>query len=184
MMNDPKPYIAVFGGSRLIEHCVEYREAYVIGKLLAQSGFNLVNGGGKGLMEASAKGTIDGGGTVLGAVVKDATWSTRNDFTHSVLESEDLISRIRQMYNIASGFIVLKGGTGTLAELAITWNLLSLQTEPRKPLILLGKDWFYLLDKVRDLLLITEDEEEAIVIVKKPDEAISLLLQLIPSHVK
>lgn len=182
MMKESRPYIAVFGGSRLIEDCAEYREAYALGNLLAHSGFDLVNGGGKGLMEATAKGTIDGGGTVLGAIVKDVSWSTRNEYTQTIIESEDLISRIRQMYNIASGFIVLKGGTGTLAELAITWNLLSLQTESRKPLILLGNQWFDFLKKMRDLLFITEEEETSIKIVNKPEEAVSFLRQCIPSQ--
>ena len=43
----------------------EYQEAYNLGRLLANSGFNLVNGAGKGLMEASAKGMVDGGGKVV-----------------------------------------------------------------------------------------------------------------------
>lgn len=179
-MTDSKPYIAVFGGSRLSENCDEYLEAYQLGNLLARSGFNLVNGGGKGLMEATAKGTIDGGGIVLGAIVRDVSWSTQNEFSQKIIESEDLISRIGQMYNIASGFIVLKGGTGTLAELAITWNLLSLHTETRKPLILLGNQWFDFLKKIRDHLFITEDEEDSIKIVNEPEKAILLLKQLIP----
>ncbi len=176
-MNGSKPYIAVFGGSRLAEGSVEYRQAYELGILLADAGFKLVNGGGQGLMEASAKGTTLGGGEVLGATVKGDTWSAQNEYNDSVVESEDLITRISYIYNIASGFIVLKGGTGTLAELAITWNLLSLQSEPSKPLILLGSQWRGFLEKMKDHLLIVECEEQAIKITDCPEEAVSFLKQ-------
>jgi len=176
-MNESRPYIAVFGSSRLAEDSVEYHQAYELGKLLADAGFNLVNGGGQGLMEASAKGTTLGGGAVLGATIKGDIWSALNEYNDTVVESEDLIARISHMYEIASGFIVLKGGTGTLAELAITWNLLSLQSEPSKPLILLGSQWYGFLDKIKDHLLIVECEEQVIRISDSPEDAVSLLKQ-------
>jgi uncharacterized protein (TIGR00730 family) len=176
-MNQSRPYIAVFGGSRLVEGSDEYQQAFKLGILLADAGFDLVNGGGQGLMEASAKGIIRGGGAVLGATIKGDNWSPPNEYTANVVESEDLIMRIRHMYEVASGFVVLKGGTGTLAELAITWNLLSLQNEPSKPLILLGHQWGDLLEELRDHLLIIECEEKAIRVADSPEEAVSFLKQ-------
>ena len=178
-LNNRNLYVAIFGGSRFFEGSTEYKQAYQLGELLAEEGFNLINGAGPGLMEASAKGFRNKGKEVIGAIVKDEPWSLPNKYSHSVIESEDIFSRIREMYSLASGFIVLKGGTGTFAELAVVWNLLSLESGPRKPLILLGNHWFHFIKEFYKYFFVTEDEKETVKVVKTTDEVISVIRQSI-----
>jgi uncharacterized protein (TIGR00730 family) len=174
-MNISKTYIAVFGGTNYSNSSVEYSEAYKLGKMLAQSDFNLINGAGGGLMEATAKGTIDGGGKVLGAMINDARFSLPNKYNSKLVEAEDLFTRIRQMYNIASGFVTLRGGTGTFAEFAMIWNLLSLDPGPKKPLILVGRHWSNFIEEYKKHFLTTAEEMKTIEIVNQVEEAISAL---------
>ena len=92
-----KAYIAVFCGSNYSNSSDEYHEAYRLGYMLAEAGFNLINGAGKGLMEATAKGVINGGGTVLGAMVNDSRFSKPNKYNSRLIESMDIFSRIREL---------------------------------------------------------------------------------------
>jgi predicted Rossmann-fold nucleotide-binding protein len=71
----------------------------------------------------------------------------------------------------------LPGGPGTLAEIALTWNLMIVDSIPRKPLILLGKGWqavfnemFHSLEELtptaqRELLLFAGDNLAAVSIL-------------------
>jgi len=45
--------VAVFGSARIKEGDSEYNDIYIIAKGLAESGFDIVTGGGPGIMQAA-----------------------------------------------------------------------------------------------------------------------------------
>ena len=57
--------ITVFGSSRTKKGGGPYKEAYQLGKLLAEAGFVVCNGGYGGLMDASARGAKEAGGKTV-----------------------------------------------------------------------------------------------------------------------
>jgi len=63
--------IAVFGGSRTPPESAEYAQAYTVGKLLAQRGWVVMNGGYQGTMEASARGARENGGRTIGMLSRE-----------------------------------------------------------------------------------------------------------------
>jgi hypothetical protein len=58
--------VAIFGSSLPDERSVAYREAVRLGRLLAEAGYAVCNGGYTGLMEASARGAREAGGHTIG----------------------------------------------------------------------------------------------------------------------
>jgi predicted Rossmann-fold nucleotide-binding protein len=95
-------------------------------------------------------------------------------------QSRDLDPKMQQR---ADGFIVLKGSMGTLAELALVWNLARIDLNHRKPIILLGEGWASVVHSWRKYLAVTEEEAKLLHIVVKPEEAVELLDQLVGSRV-
>lgn len=172
--NNPR-IIAVFGGSRPPENSREYAEAYTVGKLLAQKGFIVMNGGYAGTMEASARGAKEHGGHSIGVLSGEFAHLTANPYVGETQTSPDLFSRIREMQTRADGFVVLKGSMGTLAELALVWNLSKIHAQHRKPIILLGTHWANVLRVWRDELAVTEEEASLLQCADKPEEAVELL---------
>jgi predicted Rossmann-fold nucleotide-binding protein len=75
----------------------------------------------------------------------------------------------------ADAFIVLKGSMGTLAELALVWNLAKIDAQHRKPIILLGDAWARVLRVMCEQLTVTEEEARLLRVAKKPEEAVGLL---------
>jgi uncharacterized protein (TIGR00730 family) len=169
--------IAVFGGSRAQPDSAEYAEAYAVGTLLARRGFVVMNGGYQGTMEASARGARENGGRVVGVLSGEFGWLSPNPYLDEITRSDDLFSRIREMHARADGFIVLKGSLGTLAELALVWNLARIDSKHRKPIILVGKGWAQVLRSWREHLDVTEEEVSLLRVVSKPEEAVALLVE-------
>jgi uncharacterized protein (TIGR00730 family) len=171
--------VAVFGGSRVLSGSPEYEEAYRTGKLLALAGFTVMNGGYAGTMEASARGAKESGGRVVGVLSNEFDWLSPNAYLDETVKSEDLFARIRMMQQRADGFIVLKGGMGTLAELTIVWNLSKIEARQRKPIVLLGNGWIQVLHAWREHLVVTDEEVTLLHLVSRPEEAVEFLCQQI-----
>ncbi len=175
-MNQPNGRIvAVFGGSRPAPDSAEYAEAYTVGQLLAQRGLIVMNGGYAGTMEASARGARENGGRAVGVLSGEFSWLEPNPYLDETLTSADLFARIREMQFRADAFIVLKGSMGTLAELALVWNLAKIDVKQRKPIILLGDAWANVLRACREHLAVTDEEAQLLQYAATPTAALDLL---------
>jgi uncharacterized protein (TIGR00730 family) len=116
--------VTVFGSSLPRVGSASYIEARRLGKLLAEAGFALCNGGYAGLMEATARGAREAGGHTIGITCeiwrsKANSWIAEEVRTHSFPE------RIMTLIERGDAYIVLAGGTGTLAELALAWEMMN-----------------------------------------------------------
>jgi len=60
-MGQPGKTIAVFGSSRREENSVFYREAYELGRALAEAGYAVLSGGYNGAMAAVSRGAAEAG---------------------------------------------------------------------------------------------------------------------------
>ncbi len=167
--------IAVFGGSRPLPDTAEYQEAYTTGKLLAAQGYVVMNGGYAGTMEASARGARENGGRTIGVISGEFDYLAPNTFLDETVTSADLFGRIREMQYRADAFIVLKGSMGTLAELALVWNLARIDVNQRKPIILVGDCWQQVFASWREHLAVTDAEVSLLQFVSDPQQAMECL---------
>ncbi len=144
--------ITIFGSSRPREGEPEYSEAYNVGKELALAGFVVCNGGYGGTMEASARGAKEAGGTTIGVTV-DAFDRIANRWIDKEIREPSLVRRIGTLVETGSGYVIVKGGTGTLLELAYVWEYLNKGFIPEKPIIVVGNFWRGVVDTLKDELL-------------------------------
>ncbi|MCP4259158.1 MAG: LOG family protein [Planctomycetes bacterium] len=134
--------ITIFGTSRVREGDSAYVLAYETGKLLAQAGFTIANGGYGGTMLAAAKGASEAGGEVIGVTCSAFKNSIPNKYISREVNTTSLDERLDKLIQLGQAYVVLPGGTGTLLELAKVWELKNkgfLKTD--KPIILLGGFW-------------------------------------------
>jgi len=154
-----RPAIAVFGGSDVAPDSPEYRLAIEVGRLLADAGCTVINGGYGGVMEASARGARERHGPTIGVTTPVlGRRGGANPFIDTAIEEIDLFDRTRRLIETASGFIVLPGRSGTLAELAMLWALKRAGRLEGKPIVLLGPIWDGLIRALRTLGLVGDDE--------------------------
>lgn len=171
---DDRRIITVFGSSRSAEGDPVYRQAQELGRLLAEAGFSVCSGGFGGSMEAVSRGARDGGGQTIGVTV-DVIKRSGNAWLDQEVRTENIFRRIEHMVTIAHGFVTLPGGAGTLAEMALTMNLLYLGALDPKPLVLLGEDWRAVMSCFFERLHGSEPERALLSWAATPADAIQLL---------
>jgi len=145
------PIVTVFGSSAPTPQSPAYQTAYDLGRAIAAAGWTLCNGGYGGTMEAAARGAIEAGGHTIG--VTCSVWSGgggANRYIRQEVPTFDLLSRLNTLVRLGRAYFVLPGGTGTLLEFALVWELLNKGLLRRSaPIVLLGEHWL----PVRDAIL-------------------------------
>jgi len=173
--------ISVFGGSQPKEGSTAYAEAQELGKLLAQRGHTVLTGGYIGTMEAVSRGANEASGHVIGVTCEDIeAWrpSRPNRWVKEERRKKTLVERLQALVESCEAAIALPGGVGTLAEISLMWNLMIVESIPRRPLILIGSGWQSTFDQFhvsfetympvhqRDHLQFAEDVQTAVKILE------------------
>jgi uncharacterized protein (TIGR00730 family) len=117
------------------------RLAEELGRGIAMRGWTLKNGGYGGTMSAAARGAREAGGRVVGVTCSVFARPTPNEFVSETIETADLFQRLARLIQGADAFVALPGGTGTLTELFLTWELMAKGLVEARPLCLLGEAW-------------------------------------------
>jgi uncharacterized protein (TIGR00725 family) len=156
--------ITIFGGSQPKPGSPAYGDAYELGKLLALAGHTVLTGGYMGTMEAASRGANEAGGHVIGVTCADIeAWrgSHANAWVQEERRFATLQERLNELILACDAAIALPGGPGTLAEIALTWNLMIVNSIPHKPLILVGEGWKNVLETFqREFALYTYSEHQ------------------------
>jgi uncharacterized protein (TIGR00730 family) len=136
--------VCVFAASSSRINSVYKEAASELGKLLAESGMNILyGGGGIGLMGNLADAAIEKGGTITGVLpefMKAEGWG--HEQVSEMIVTGDMGERKKWLFDRADAVIALPGGIGTLEELteAITLKQLGLY---KGPIIILNTSGFY-----------------------------------------
>ena len=146
----PPRVITVFGSSRPREDDPGYAEALALGAALAACGFIICTGGYGGVMEAVSRGAKEAGGRTL-AVTAEFFSSKANRWVDEEIRVKTWQERLFELIRRGHAFIACTGGTGTLVELAVVWEMLNKSVMKKKPLIVLGEFWLPVIERVREV---------------------------------
>ena len=177
-MTENQKVVTVFGSSRVKPESSIYKQAYEIGRLLAEAGFTVCNGGYAGIMEASLQGAKQAGGKTIGITTEAFKQKNVSPWIDTEIHTENYMERLEKLIQTADAFVVIKGGIGTISELSLVWCL-NVIGEIHKPIILIGDSWQKAIKSLQKHLILTHQELQAITIVKTPETAIALLKRLL-----
>lgn len=166
--------VSVFGGSSPRPGSPAYEEAYTLGGLLARAGYTVMNGGYSGTMEAVSRGAAEQGGDVIGVTVGlFARYGLApNRWVTEEVRFETLQARLLHLVSACDGVVALRGGVGTLSEVAMTWSLLQVGEITPRPFVLVGAGWARVLETYRAESYINADRDLALVqVVQTAEEA-------------
>ena len=171
----------MFGSARIGADQPAYDLARRTARLLGEEGFEIVTGGGPGLMEAANRGAKEAGALSIGLNIDLPFEQGSNPYQDVELTFHFFFTRKVMFVRFASAFVVFPGGFGTLDELFEALVLIQTGKIRHFPVVLVGSAfWGGLLDWVRerlladgligpgdlDLVAVTDDPEEVLRLVR------------------
>lgn len=178
MKRRPK-VVTVFGSSRPRSGDANYSEAQALGAALAAGGFVVCSGGYGGVMEAVSRGAKEAGGRTL-AITAQFFKSRANQWIDKEIRVKRWQDRLFELIKRGHGYVACRGGTGTLVELAVVWEMLNKGAMNGKPLAVLGDFWRPVIERVGEVELQRasrrgEGEEPLVHIASSAEDAAAYL---------
>lgn len=178
--------VAIFGGSDLLPSDSAYLNAQATAKLLAQSGYIIINGGGTGIMEAATLGAKEAGGIVEIVVINPSDQPgnyegiDKNNLSlaDEIIVTHDYQERMNKLMEIADAFIIFKGGTGTLSEVGLTWEMAKFDYGYHEPLIFVGPEWREIVATLEKSMNYENIEKNVVTVVDTPQQVLEVLKKL------
>jgi len=175
--------VTVFGSARTLESESDYIVCRNLTKKIVEElpDYAVITGGSLGIMEAANRGAHEGKGQSLGLNIKLPNEQASNKYLTDEVNFDYFFTRKVCLTFSAEAYIYFPGGFGTLDELFEVLTLIQTGKIEKRPVILVGKNYWNNLDKfIKDSLLsaekihkedidlytITDDEEEIIQLIK------------------
>ncbi len=182
-----RPAVSIFGSARIPRDSPYYRLTEEIARKLSDAGFAVVSGGGPGVMEAANKGAFDGKGISVGLNIQLPMEQAANPFQDISQTFRHFFARKYMFVKIATAYVVLPGGFGTLDELMEALTLIQTGKSPQIPLILVGSSyWQAMLDWFRDQLvkegMINPEDLDLITVIDDPDCVVATIFDYYQSR--
>ena len=171
--------VAVFGSSEVRPGEAAWEDAEETGALLARDGFEVVNGGYGGVMEASSRGAARAGGRAIGVTCAAFERGAGNSWLAEERREKDLFERTRVLIELSSAYIILPGKAGTLAELAFLWALQRGGLLGPAPVVLLGGFWEGLVPHLLERGLLEPSQARATSLAASPQEAVDIVRRMV-----
>ena len=165
-----------------------YAEALALGASLAAKGLAVCSGGYGGVMEAASRGAKERGGHTL-AVTAEFFKSRANQWVEEEIRVRTWQERLFELIERGHGYVACPGGTGTLVELAVVWEMLNKGAMKRKPLVVLGDFWQPIIERVREVELghasrSGERDEPLVHMASSPADAAEYLAAYFQTHAR
>src|SRR5215203_7042924 len=116
-LRDVRCGVAIFGSARVSPAQPQYALARRIARRLGESGFDVITGGGPGVMEAANRGAQEAGALSVGLNIDLPFEQAPNPFQDLPLDFHYFFTRKIMFVRYATAFVVFPGGFGTLDEL-------------------------------------------------------------------
>ncbi|HEU5199744.1 MAG TPA: TIGR00730 family Rossman fold protein [Ktedonobacterales bacterium] len=148
------PAVTFFGSARVRPDDPMYQAARNTARLLSQNGFNIITGGGPGIMEAANWGATEGGSNSIGCNIELPHEQETNAYVQIAVNFRYFFVRKTMFVKYAEGFVIFPGGFGTMDELFESLTLIQTGKVAMFPIVLFGsRYWAGLLDWIKATML-------------------------------
>lgn len=178
------PAIAIFGSARMKRNDPVYTKAEKIARLLAKKGYNIVTGGGPGIMEAANKGAAEGGTHSIGLNIELPFEQQPNEYSNIKMSFQYFFVRKVMLIKYSVAYIIMPGGFGTMDELFEAVTLIQTKKIRPFPVILVGSNfWKGLIDWLKNEMLkkgtISTADLEIIQIIDDPEDIVRTIQRIV-----
>jgi uncharacterized protein (TIGR00730 family) len=134
--------VSVFGSARTHETDPYYQAAVETGKLLAEANFEVITGGGPGIMEAANRGAFQAGKVSVGCNIELPFEQAANPYLTKSLTFKYFFVRKTIFIKYSNAYIIFPGGFGTMDELFEALTLIQTRKIRNFPVVLFGSQYW------------------------------------------
>ena len=134
--------VSIFGSARTAEGDPMYKAAHDTAYLLSKSGFEIITGGGPGIMEASNRGAHDAGGVSVGCNIELPFEQLPNKYLTKSLTFKYFFVRKTMFIKYSNAYIIFPGGFGTMDEFFEALTLIQTRKIRNFPVVLFGSQYW------------------------------------------
>ncbi len=176
------PAVSIFGSARTPVDHPYYKLTEEVARLLSESGFSVISGGGPGLMEAANKGAYPGPSPSVGLNIELPHEQTRNTYQDISQNFQHFFMRKVMFVKCASAYVVMPGGFGTLDEVMEAVTLVQTGKTIKIPIILVCEPfWRGLLDWIKTTLvnekMIALEDLDLIQVIDEPAKIVEAIFK-------
>ncbi|MDF1876394.1 TIGR00730 family Rossman fold protein [Sulfurimonas sp. SAG-AH-194-L11] len=153
-LGDLGPTVTIFGSARTDKENRYYKQATNLAKLLASHGYNIMTGGGPGIMEAANKGASSEPVESIGLNIDLEHEQAKNPYTSKELTFDYFFSRKVMLVKYSMAYVIFPGGFGTLDELFEALTLVQTRKVTGVKIFIIGTAFYQpLIEFIQDKLL-------------------------------
>ena len=174
--------VSIFGSARTKEGDEMYEAARETARLLAEAGFEIITGGGPGIMEAANRGAYEAGKVSVGCNIELPFEQTANPYLTKSLSFKYFFVRKTMFIKYSNAYIIFPGGFGTMDELFEALTLIQTRKIRNFPVVLFGSQyWRGLLAWVTSTMLneknISPEDLSLMHLTDSPVEAVNFIVR-------
>jgi uncharacterized protein (TIGR00730 family) len=177
-----KPAVTMFGSARVRPDSPYYMLTEQTARLLSDSGFSVISGGGPGIMEAANKGAFFGKSPSVGLNIQLPHEQANNPYQDISQTFRHFFARKYMFVRFASAYVVMPGGFGTLDELMEALTLIQTGKARKIPLILVCSEfWGGMIDWFKERLvaegMVDAEDIELIQLIDEPEKVVEAIFK-------
>jgi len=174
--------VSIFGSARTTEDNENYIAARETGRLLAEAGFEIITGGGPGIMEAANRGAFEAGKVSVGCNIELPFEQVQNPYQTKSLTFKYFFVRKTMFIKYSNAYIIFPGGFGTMDEVFEALTLIQTRKIRNFPVVLFGSQyWRGLVSWMTSVMLneknINEEDLSLMYLTDSPQDAVNFVIK-------
>lgn len=176
------PSVTIYGSARLPKEDESYKKANQLAFRLAKElGYNILSGGGPGIMEAANKGGYEAGVKSVGLTIRLPHEQGANPYVTDEIPFNYFFTRQASLSYSTEACIFCPGGFGTMSELFEILTLKKTRKIDNMPVILFGSHFWsgldnYIKENLSDKYQTIDDEDTKLYIIEDDiDKIVSIV---------
>ena len=155
-LGDLGPSVTIFGSARMDEEHPYYQEAMKLSSMLGERGYNIITGGGPGIMEAANRGAYEHENVEsIGLNIELPSEQKPNEYITKGRSFDYFFSRKVMLVKYSMAYVIFPGGFGTLDELFEALTLIQTKKVWGVRLFVVGTHFYApLMEFIRSKLLV------------------------------
>ncbi len=134
--------VSIFGSARTPIADAYYASARETARLLGEAGFEIITGGGPGVMQAANQGAIDVGAVSVGCNIELPFEQMPNPYLTKSLTFKYFMVRKTMFIKFSNAYVIFPGGFGTMDELFEALTLIQTKKIRNFPVVLFGSQYW------------------------------------------